>query len=230
MSAETALRIAPLERDTNPDLVEAIRDRLEILLINGDIPSGGKLNEYALAQQMKVSRSALREAVRLLERSGLVTLHPNRGVFVRRVSLKQALDLFDVRAGLMRSAGMLAASRATDEQIAALHDCRRRMEDAMRARDFDAYYELNLFFHAAIMDTSDNERLAALYRMLSNELHLFRRRTLGRPAQLEASLQEHGKIIKAIEARDAKRAGTACEQHIMVGRQRMLDTLPNPHE
>lgn len=85
--------VAPIEREGEPSLVAAIAGRLENMIISGEIESGGKLNEYALAQQLHVSSSALREAVRLLEQLGLVTIQPNRGVFVRRVSLKEALDL-----------------------------------------------------------------------------------------------------------------------------------------
>lgn len=209
-------------------LVGEVRGRLERLIINGDIAPGSRLNELALSQRMEVSRSVVREAARLLERSGLVVLHPNRGVFVRRVSLKEALDLFDIRAGLALVAGRLAASRADAAGLAALRDLHARMVAAVPERRFDAYYDLNLDFHAAIMAASGNPRLASLDRMMSDELHLFRRRNLGQAAQLEASSLEHARILEAIAHGDGARAGRAFERHVRVGRQRMLDTLSGP--
>lgn len=217
--------VAPIVRDGGPSLVAAIAERAERMIISGAIPSGSKLNENALAQQMQVSRGALREAVRLLEQSGLVTIQPNRGVFVRRVSLREALDLFDVRAGLAYTAGRLAAVRATDEQLAALERLHRGMTEIWQQRDVERYYDLNSRFHADIMTASGNERLMSLDEMMSNELHLFRRRNLGNSAQLELSLQEHGRILDALQARDASKAGRAFERHVIIGKERMLGTL-----
>jgi DNA-binding GntR family transcriptional regulator len=220
--------VTPIARERGPSLVSTIAGRVERMIVTGEIESGGKLNEYALAQQLQVSRSALREAVRLLEPSGLVTIQPNRGVFVRRVSLKAALDLFDIRAGLAHTAGQLAARRATDDEISAIERLHQDMVESWKQRDLARYYDLNLEVHAAFMKASGNTRLASLYEMLSNELHLFRRRNLGNSAQLELSLQEHAKIIEGIQARDEVRAGAAFERHVMIGKQRMIDTLSLP--
>lgn len=217
--------VDPIERNATASLVGTIVDRLEGMIIGGQIASGEKLNEYVLAQQLQVSRTALREAVRLLEHSGLVTILQNRGVFVRKVNLGEALDLFDVRAGLAYSAGRLAAVRATDAQIDELRRLHEGMVEACRTRDISAYYELNLQFHSTIMTSSGNERLKCLYEMMSNELHLFRRRNLGQFAQLEMSIREHGKIVDAIAAHDPRKAARAFEQHVLDGKQRMLDTL-----
>lgn len=225
-SRAAAEHVPPVERDGEPSLVSAIAGRVESMIISGEIQSGGKLNEYALAQQLQVGRGALREAVRLLEQSGLVTIQQNRGVFVRRVSLREALDLFDIRAGLAYTAGRLAAIRAADEQLTALEQLHRDMVAAWERREIERYYDLNLTFHAEIMAATGNDRLASLYEMMSNQLHLFRRRNLGNSAQLELSLQEHGKIIEGLQARDAAKAGRAFERHVLIGKQRMLDTLP----
>lgn len=222
--------VSPIEREATSSLVEAISERLEQMIIKGEIASGGKLNEYGLARQLQVSRSALREAARKLEKSGLVSIVPNRGVFVRQVSLEEALGLFDIRAGLARTAGRLVALRATEEQIAELTKLHNSMIQVLKERGFSDYYDLNLKFHSSLMAFSGNERLAMLYEMMSNELHLFRRRNLGNTAQLEDSVQEHGRILEGIIARDATRTGRAFERHILVGKQRMLDTLPTQLE
>lgn len=222
---DAAVSIEPLERQGAPSLVSNIAGRVERMILKGEIDTGEKLNELALSQQLQVSRSALREAIRLLEPSGLVTILPNRGVFVRSVSLEEALDIFDIRAGLVYTAGQLAARRASEEDLKALEALHQDMIAAWQQRDFARYYEVNFDFHAAILKAAGNPRLASLYDMMSNELHLFRRRNLGNSAQLEVSIQEHAKILQALKARDELRAGRAFERHVLIGKQRMIDTL-----
>jgi DNA-binding GntR family transcriptional regulator len=222
---DAAVPVEPLEREGGPSLVSSIAERVERMIVKGEIDIGGKLNELALSQQLQVSRSALREAIRLLEPSGLVTILPNRGVFVRRVSLEEALDIFDIRAGLVYVAGQLAARRASEQALKELEEFHQGMIAAWEQRDFDRYYQTNFNFHSAILRAAGNERLASLYDMMSNELHLFRRRNLGNSAQLELSIQEHAKILQALQARDELRAGRAFEKHVLIGKQRMIDTL-----
>lgn len=222
---DAAVPVEPLEREGGPSLVSSIAERVEQMIVKGEIDIGGKLNELALSQQLQVSRSALREAIRLLEPSGLVTILPNRGVFVRRVSLEEALDIFDIRAGLVYVAGQLAARRASEQALKELEELHQGMIAAWEQRDFDRYYQINFNFHSAILRAAGNERLASAYDMMSNELHLFRRRNLGNSAQLELSIQEHAKILQALQARDELRAGRAFEKHVLIGKQRMIDTL-----
>ena len=215
----------PAGRDGADSLVGSLVALVRRLIMGGEIAAGGKLNEHALAQRLGVSRTALREAVRLLERSGLVVIEPNRGVFVRRLTLKEALDLFDVRAGLARTAGGLAASRATEAQLDGLDALHGHLAQARAACDFGAYYDVNLQFHDALMAATGNERLRTLEEMMSGELQLFRRRNLGNAGQLDASVAEHARILDALRARDPARAARACERHVITGKGRMLDTL-----
>ena len=202
-------------------LVAHMRD----LIVRGEVAAGGKLNEHALAARLGVSRTALREAARLLERSNLVVIEPNRGVFVRRISLKQALDLFDVRASLARTAGHLAAARASEQQLAAMADAHARMGGARAAGDEAGYYDANTRFHIGLMAATGNERLMLLEDMMGAELQLFRRRNLGNAGHLDASNAEHGRILDALVARDPARAARAAERHIQAGKERMLDTM-----
>lgn len=209
-------------------LVGSLVSHVRGMIVRGEIPAGGKLNEHALAGKLGVSRTALREAVRLLERSNLVVIEPNRGVFVRRITLKQALDLFDVRAGLARTAGSLGAVRASEEQLTAMAALHARMGATREAGDGVGYYDANTQFHATLMAATGNERLVLLEQMMSAELQLFRRRNLGNAGHLDASCAEHGRILDAMEARDPMRAARAAERHIQGGKQRMLDTMgPN---
>jgi DNA-binding GntR family transcriptional regulator len=169
----------------------------------------------------------LREAVRGLEELALLEIVPNRGVLVRQVSIRDALDLYDMRAALLRGAARLAARRALPEALAELSHFNVRMREAAAADCYAAYHASNLHFHAALMTAGGNARMARAYDRAVKGLHLFRRRSLVHPTQLNLSLHEHEDLLAAIAAHDAAAAGQVAERHVMLARSRMLDTLDN---
>lgn len=215
----------PVVRGPTEPLVAVIDQRLRAMLVDGTLAAGGKLNELALAQQMQISRSALREAVRRLEQSGLVTIIPNRGVFVRSVGLQDVLDLFDVHAGLARSAGRLLAQRASAEQVSHLEACQAEMVAAMAAEQIDRYRDLNNDFHRDLFGFASNSRLIALHGMIASELQLSRRHNLGTLHQLRASIVEHARILEGLKARDETRTARSFEQHVLAGKRRMVESV-----
>jgi len=200
-----------------------VRKRIEELVLNGVIPAGARINELQLAAQLKVSRGPVREALRALEHTGLLAAIPNRGVFVRNVELADALDLYEIRAGLAGVAGRLLARRITKPQIARLRATFGRMERACSARDVNAYYAANLDFHAQIIEFAGNPRLTAISEAMRNELQLYLRDAVIGPAQLKESQTEHRAILEAIIEGNARAAGAAFEAHILSGKQRMLE-------
>ncbi|MFG1421657.1 GntR family transcriptional regulator [Roseixanthobacter liquoris] len=226
MPRTSTVTAPPIERQTSAPLVSQIVERLEEMIFSGAIDAGRKLNELTISKQFGVSRTALREAVRLLEQAGLVVVEPGRGVFVRRISVKQALDLFDVRAGFARTAGRLAALRASEAQIGELDALHAAMMACRTALDFPGYFDLNTRFHAVIFAAAGNERLTLLNEMINNELNLFNRRNMARAPYLDISIQEHERILTCIRSRDGERAARAFERHVLGGRQRMLEMLP----
>lgn len=225
MAAEIqAPNLAPAEpRDGNA--VSAAARALEELILRGDVEPGERLNELALSRQLGVSRAVIREAVRGLEQMALVEVVPYRGVIVRRASMKDALDFYDLRAALFRTGAQLVARRGTAESVARLRAMNTLMVQAAAAGRFADYYRINLDFHAALMAASGNRPLAEAYATAVKRLHLFRRRSLLNPAQLSQSIREHEELLTAIEAGDPARAGEAAERHVYNGRNRMLDTL-----
>lgn len=218
-------QLPPVARGQAAPLVSAIDGRLRAMLTAGDLVAGAKLNENALAQQLQVSRSALREAVRRLEQSGLVTIVPNRGVFIRHVGLSEILDLFDVHAGLARSAGRLLATRVTADQVEALEAQHAAMLEANRDAAVDRYRTLNATFHNDLFGYAGNTRLATLHAGIAAELQLSRRHNLGTLHQLRASVREHARILDAVRARDEERSARAFEQHVLAGKRRIVDTI-----
>lgn len=195
------------------------------MIANGTIKPGERVNEHALASQLGVGRNTAREALRLLERSGLVRIVPNRGAEVRKVTLEEALDLYDVRAGLARVAGRLAAARLSATEEAQLVKIMDAMRAALAQRDGAAYTQLNASFHDILMRTTKNPRLIEANVGLEEELSLYLPKGVYSNSQMQLSLEEHQRIVDAVRDGRVTEAAEAFEAHIVAGKQRMLDTV-----
>jgi DNA-binding GntR family transcriptional regulator len=194
-------------------------ESIERMIINGELQAGDRINESTLAQMFGISRGPIREACRSLEKSNLVRVVANRGAFVREMSVAQAAEIYDVRAQLFGLAGRLAASRVTAREI---EELAAMVGEMARARDIDAYYPLNVAFHGRMVDLSGNSRLAELYKSLSKELHLYRRRGLVQGESISTSNREHERMIEALRQRDADRLEREMIRHIAAGKTRLL--------
>ncbi|MEM9683554.1 MAG: FCD domain-containing protein, partial [Pseudomonadota bacterium] len=196
---------------------------IERRILTGEYKSGERLNENALAQELGISRGPIREACRSLVESRLLTVVINRGFFVRTVSAKEAADVYDVRAALMRVAGETLARRITEPQIHTLQELVARMDEAIGRDDRQNYLTLNVEFHDRIVDYAENDRLRAICEGLAKELRLYRHRSLVSGTGLHESHREHREIMDALAARDPERSATALEQHIHAGKHRFLN-------
>jgi DNA-binding GntR family transcriptional regulator len=203
-------------------LTSVLQHEIEELVLSGSYRSGQRLNEKALAERFNVSRGPVREACRALAKMGLLELVPNRGVLVRRISRREAEDLYDVRATLFGLAARLTAARITPPQMALLDSQLERMEAAAETRSLDTYYPLNLKFHESILELSGNLRLVDEYFRLIKELHLFRARGLLHGGGLSVSNSEHRKIADTLRKGDPLAAFEAAFEHVQNGKQRML--------
>lgn len=206
-------------------LVLEVRDELERMILHGDVEAGERLNEHSLAEQLGVSRGPVREAARALEREGLVTAVANQGVFVRKLSIEDALELYDLRALIAGYLCARTAERADEATIAALNGYLEDMDAAIAADDEPRYFELNLAFHDHIARSAGTGRAGTLYASLGKEVRLLRLRVLTGLHSLATSNAEHKRIVAAIAAGDAARAQAEGMQHHMNGKQRLLETL-----
>ena len=209
--------IALMQSSSLPTLVQR---ELTQQIIAGDLRAGAKLNEVDVALRLGVSRGPVREAFRALEESGLVRFEKNRGVFVRQVSLEEADEIFELRALLDEYAGRRAARNATADDVAALQKLVDGMESAAGRGEVDEYFSLNLEFHERIIELAGNAKLARLYRRLVNELHLYRRASLGAAGNLPVSVAEHRAIIDRIAAHQPAAAGRLLHDHVLHSRER----------
>jgi DNA-binding GntR family transcriptional regulator len=209
-------------------LAQAIAEDLKRQIYSGDIQPGERINEAALALSMGTSRGPIREAIRILTGHGLVTAVPNRGVFVREISVREMLEIYELRALLFGYAAEHACDHLDDksrQQMQALLD---QMDAACEAGEGTVYYELNLRFHDLLLELSGNRRAQQAYDEHVKELHLFRRRYFNAPGNMRRSNADHRAIFEAISKNDARRAKTLAERHVMAGRERLLARLERP--
>lgn len=202
-------------------LTMLVQQEIGRLITSGELESGDKLNENALATRLGVSRGPVREAFRALQETGLVRVEKNRGVFVRQISIEEADEIYELRAMCDQTVGRKLAASILPAQVKALRGLIERMEKARERQDLDAYHPLNLRFHDLLVDFAGNRKLLDTYRRLVNELSLFRRDTLAQRDRLTVSTREHRRIVDAIAAGDADAAGRLLFEHVMASRERM---------
>lgn len=213
---------SPLKaRRTAPELADSLKQ----LIYEGEFAPGDRLNEAALAQRMGTSRGPIREAMRLLAGWGLVNSIPNRGVFVRQFSMREMLEVYELRALLFGFAAEHAAERATEADKRQLQSLLDQMTQASTNEEGTRYYELNLQFHLAILELSGNQRARQAYNDYVKELHIFRRRYFNGPGNMRRSNEQHQQIFDAIAKGAGAEARAAAEQHVMAGHQRLLSTM-----
>ena len=203
-------------------LTNALEKRIEQLIVDGELAPGERLNEIKLASRFGTSRGPLREATRSLEAKGLVEVLRNRGVFVRQLSIEEALEVYDVRAALFGLAGRLLAQKMNDELLAKLNGFLDAMEAAAGNGDFESYYPLNLAFHQTIVESAGNGTLLAEYQRFVKKMHLFRARSLVQGGGLAVSNREHREMVDALASGDIERAHATHWRHVERAKARLI--------
>lgn len=207
-----------------------IAEQLKQLIYSGEVAPGERLNEAALALRMGTSRGPIREAIRILTGIGLVTAVPNRGVFVRQISVREMLEIYELRALLFGHAAEQAAEHLDPAHHAEFERLLAQMDAACEAGDGTRYYTVNLRFHALILELGRNRRAHEAYDDYVKELHLFRRRYFDAAGNMRRSNAEHRQIVDAIAAGAKTRARTLAQKHVLEGRQRLLATMDTAPE
>ena len=202
--------------------VERARLTIEQMIMDGTLPPGRHVNEFALALQLQASRSLIREVCRAMVESGLLVAFPNRGFFVREVSLREAVELYDIRASLARLAGGQLASRITPPQLAELRALVEKMDMACADWDVEAFYDLNNLFHERILAFCGNLKLQAVNVGLLKELQIFRRNAIV-TGDIRESNEQHKAILQAFTAHDVAAAANLMEAHVQQSKLRFFE-------
>lgn len=207
MSAE----IIPIPRAA---LHEQVAHRLRQMLVENRILPGAKLNERELSEVLNVSRTPLREAIKMLAAEGLVELLPNRGAIAVELSEADVLNTFEVMSGLEAQSGELAAQRITEAELDEIKAMHYEMLAAYTRRDLPAYYRLNAAIHGAINAAAKNPVLTATYKQVNARLQALRFRSNQDGEKWSAAVKEHDMMIEALSARDPLAMRTVLASHL----------------
>ena len=207
MSAE----IIPIPR---PSLHDQVALRLRQMLVENQIAPGAKLNERELAEVLQVSRTPLREAIKMLAAEGLVELLPNRGAIAVELTEADVQDTFEVMAGLEAMSGELAAERITDAELAEVRAMHFEMMAAYTRRDLSGYYRLNAAIHRAINAAARNTVLTHTYNQVNARLQALRFRSNQDDAKWQQAMAEHERMIDALGRRDAGAMRAVLREHL----------------
>jgi len=224
-TARSSGRRAPPAIERPKPLHEAVVERLRNLIVHGDLAVGERLNDAKLASLLKVSRTPIREAIKLLATEGLVDLFPGRGARVGLFSLESVGELFEVIAGVERQACELAAERMSAREFDALMRLHERMARHAADGELKAYFKLNHEIHLGIVAASGNGTLQALHASLLVRAQRARYAALASPARWKEAMCEHELLMDALAKRDARRAGDVMHEHDLQTRQAILQRL-----
>jgi DNA-binding GntR family transcriptional regulator len=185
-------------------LHQEVATRLRQRIVEGQIAPGAKLNERALSEQLDVSRTPLREAIKMLAAEGLVELLPNRGAVAASLSEQDVADTFEVIAGLEGQSGELAAQRITEAELAEIRALHYEMLAAFTRRDLSTYYRLNAQIHALINAAARNPVLTQTWRTVNARLQALRFRSNFDDAKWQRAVHEHDRMVELLAAHDGE--------------------------
>ena len=188
----------------------AVRD----MIIQDELRPGERVRERELTERLNVSRTPLREALKLLAAEGLLDLPPNRGAVVADPAPEQVRDRLELLGVLEGLAGEWAARRASDEEIAEIRALHFEMLAAFSRKDRLAYFKLNQAIHATIVKASRSRDLIELHARVNAQVYRIRYRSNLQNQKWPTAVAEHENILKALEARDAKRLGNILRHHL----------------
>jgi DNA-binding GntR family transcriptional regulator len=192
------------------EVAAQLRERI----FDGALPPGTFLDEVRLAEELKISRTPLREALKVLTAEGIVRHEPRRGCFVAEVTEQDLDEIFPVIALLEGRCAYEAARNASDADLVALEALHDKLGKHARAKRIGEYYAANFAIHEAIITLANNRWLAQVIGDLRKIVKLARLQQLHAPGRLEQSLSEHMAVFAALKARDAEGAEAAMRTHL----------------
>lgn len=203
--------IAPIERRA---LHEELADQLRRAIIHAELKPGAKISEKALCEQFGVSRTPVREALKILSTEGLVQLMQNRGASVTELTWEDIQHAFPVMGALEALAGELACENATEAQIERAAALQARMVAMFERGDRKGYFRVNEEIHQLIIQASGNKALPRLLRTVSGQVRRARYHANLSKERWAQAIQEHEEILAALTARDGKRLGKLLNAHL----------------
>jgi DNA-binding GntR family transcriptional regulator len=200
------------EVSLHDEILKRVRDHI----VEGNIPDGARISERHLCEMLKVSRTPLREALKVLAAEGLVDLLPNRGARVRPLRAEDIRELFDLMGGLEGLAGRLACERMSDEAIRNIEQLHHDMYGFYIRQDMQGYFRMNQSIHHAIVDGAGNAALRATYDNLAGRIRRvrFSANFARRRERWSEAMREHEAILEALRRRSGSELSDILFQHL----------------
>jgi DNA-binding GntR family transcriptional regulator len=195
-------------------LHDEVAQRLRELIRSGELEPRSRVNELELAERFGISRTPLREAIKILATEGLLELLPNRGARVVSISNQEIDEMIEVVAGLEAIAADLACRRITDEEVTRIEGLHERMVAAWKQDDNTGYFTFNRQIHETIVAASRNATLKGLYDNLSGRIQRTRYSAHKTPEQWTKAITEHERMIDLLKARDGDALARLMREHI----------------
>lgn len=220
-------KLSKIKMDDYMPLRDVIFNTLRDAIVTGELKPGERLMEVTLAEKMGVSRTPVREAVRRLEMEGLVTMTPRKGTHVAELSVKDIMDVLEVRAALDRLATELAAGRIRQENIRQLGNIHKQYIACLGKENISGAIKKDVEFHEAIYNASGNNKLSSVAGNLREQIYRFRVLYMKDFSNAEEVLKEHQAILQALQEKNVELAGKLAEEHIVHQQQTIIQKMEN---
>ncbi len=207
-------RLLPIKLDSYKPLREVVCETLREAIVSGLLKPGERLMEIRLAEELGVSRTPVREAIRRLELESFVVMIPRRGTYVADISIKDINEVFELRTALDVLAAGLAAERITEEELEELERLLVLIGECTDKEDIDKIVELDTQFHDVLYKASRNGRLIGIISILRDQLTRFRSISMSYPGRVKNTLEEHKRMVEAVSQRNATIAQKVAREHL----------------
>lgn len=217
--------LQPIKLDSYKPLRELVCENIRQAIIDGTFSPGERLMEIQLADEMGVSRTPVREAIRKLELEGFVVMIPRRGTYVADISIRDITEIYEIRTCLDVLSAGLAAERITDEELEVLNRLLVEIGQYIAENNMEKIVEADTAFHDILYQASRNERLRSIINNLREQLTGIRGRSMSYPGRLVETMDEHRALVDSIAARDVERAQNAARVHIENAEHTLMKSL-----
>jgi len=197
-------------------LHQSVADLIREMIYKGDLGSDQKINESHLCEAFGVSRTPVREALRMLRSEGLVNLVPQKGAYVcRRLSIEEMEDMFNVMSMLEGMCARIATQKMDEKNFQKIETLHQKLEEKYANRDYQGYVDVNNRLHVFIQKLSGNKALDEVVNSLRQKILLYRYRQLYYADRLDKSIVEHRRILEAFRKRDVSLAESLMQEHLL---------------
>ncbi|MFO8240487.1 MAG: GntR family transcriptional regulator [Dissulfuribacterales bacterium] len=198
------------KKTLHEEIVETLRD----MIMTGELKEGEKINENELCVSMGISKTPLREALRVLSAEKIIKLVPNKGSYVSKPTIKEIKEMFDVMSVLEGICARTATEKMTDNDYIRVEQFHEKLEENFQRRDQKNYIKFNNLYHTFLQKLAGNETCNQIINGLRQKILLYRFKSLNLPGRFEKSIQEHRQLLKIFRDRDPEKAEILIKAHL----------------